>query len=155
MSQKRRVKRRPGDVIAVPLGSGRLAFGLVLEERLVAFFDGEAGVGAEPPLEELVRWPVAFRVWVMNQPIKDGSWPVIGRAPIPTELRELPSFFKQDAISKKVTITRTGAEERTPEPGEAESLEPAAVWSANHIEDRLRDHLAGRPNVWRESLRLK
>jgi hypothetical protein len=29
------------------------------------------------------------------------------------------------------------------------------VWAAEHVEDRLRDHYAGRPNQWVESLRIE
>jgi len=38
---------------------------------------------------------------------------------------------------------------------ECEGLERCAVWEPEHVEDRLRDHFAGKPNVWVESLRLK
>jgi len=34
-------------------------------------------------------------------------------------------------------------------------LERAAVWGPSHVEDRLRDHYAGRKNKWVESLRIK
>jgi hypothetical protein len=156
MARRRKVRRTPGDVVAVPLGDGRRGFGLVLEGPLVAFFSFAAPQGAEPPVDEIVRAPVAFRIWVMNRPISGGEWPVVGHvAEIPPALREPPWFFKQDLITGKLTVGRTGAEELPPEPGQVDRLERAAVWSANHVVDRLVDHLAGRPNVWVESLRPK
>jgi hypothetical protein len=36
-----------------------------------------------------------------------------------------------------------------------EGLEPAAVWDATHVAERLRDHYAGQPNVYLERMRLQ
>lgn len=121
----------------------------------MAFFDVSSDAGALPSVEEIVRYPVAFRVWVMNQPLVDGLWPVLGTVTVSEEQRAQPWFFKQDPISGKVTVGRTGTEERTPELGEVDRLERAAVWSTSHIVDRLRDHFAGNPNKWVESTRPK
>jgi hypothetical protein len=37
--------------------------------------------------------------------------------------------------------------------GECTSLERAAVWDTEHIEDRLEDYFNGRENKWVESLK--
>lgn len=37
--------------------------------------------------------------------------------------------------------------------GHARDRRGVLVWSPEHVEDRLRDHFAGRPNKWEESLR--
>jgi Immunity protein 26 len=156
MSRKRKTKRVAGSVVAIPLSdSDQVGFGLVLEEPLMAFFDVSAKAGHEPSLREIASYPVAFRIWVMNQPVVDGLWPVLGKMDVPEELAVAPWFFKQDPISGKITIGKTGSEERSPEPGQLVGLERAAVWSAVHVVDRLRDHLANRPNKWVESMRLK
>jgi hypothetical protein len=34
------------------------------------------------------------------------------------------------------------------------ALERTAVWSAEHVEDRVRDEYSGRENKWLQSLRL-
>jgi len=39
VNRKRRVRRKVGDVVSIPLGDNRVAFGWVLEEPLFAFFD--------------------------------------------------------------------------------------------------------------------
>lgn len=157
MARRRKVRRVVGDVVAIPIGDGaRRGFGMVLQEPLIAFFDCSSKVGEEPSIERIVRTPVAFRVCVMNRPIEDGTWPVIGRVEtVPAELLVEPWFFKQDPISGLITMTRTGEEEVPAEAEQIESLERAAVWSPEHISDRLQDHFAGRPNKWVESLRLK
>lgn len=156
MSRRRKTQRIVGEVVAIPLAeSEQVGFGLVLEEPLMAFFNLSAKRGAVPSVEEILRSPVAFRIWVMNQPIVDGQWPVLGKVDVPAELTIAPLFFKQDAISGKITVGRTGAEERLPEPGQLDTLERAAVWSAGHVVDRLQDHFAGKPNRWVASMRPK
>jgi len=156
MSRKPKVRRTAGDVVAIPLGEGNdVGFGLVLDEPLVVFFDLRVNAEEAPPVEEIVRSPVAFRIWVMNKPIVDGTWPVIGRVSLSEPMKTKPWFFKQDPLSGEITIGRTGHEEFPAEPGQAERLERAAVWSAEHVVDRLKDCFSGRPNKWVESLRCK
>jgi hypothetical protein len=38
---------------------------------------------------------------------------------------------------------------------EVKGLERAAVWEADHIEDRLTDYIDGKENKWVKSLELK
>ncbi|MDX2053373.1 MAG: immunity 26/phosphotriesterase HocA family protein [Polyangiaceae bacterium] len=156
MSRRRKIPRVAGELVAIPLADGeRVGFGLVLEEPLMAFFDLSAKRDSMPSVEEIIRSPVAFKIWVMNQPIVDGLWPVLGKADVPPDLAVAPWFFKQDAISGKITVGRTGAEELQPMPGQLDALERAAVWSASHVVDRLQDHFAGKPNKWVISMRPK
>src|SRR6185312_11585746 len=101
-----------GDVVAVPLGDGvRTGFGLVLDDPLVAFLDVCAKGQDFPSLDAIVRSPVAFKIWTMRAPIRDGSWPILGRVEVPADLLVPTWFFKKDRISGKVTIGRSGAEE--------------------------------------------
>ncbi|MBK8252950.1 MAG: immunity 26/phosphotriesterase HocA family protein [Polyangiaceae bacterium] len=152
----RRGRWRVGDVVAIPLGeSGQVGFGLVLKAPLMAFFDASVPTGREPSAEQILRYPVAFKIWVMRKPLVSGEWPRLGSVEVPDALMEEPWFFMQDALNGKITITKTGAEQFPPEPGQVDNLECAAVWSACHVVDRLQDHFAGRPNKWVESARPK
>jgi hypothetical protein len=155
MNRKRRVRRTIGDVVEVPLGDEELGFALVLDEPLIAFFDLHCRRDSVPAVADIVRSALAFRIWVMNRAITHGVWPVIGHVSVPQAVLEPPWFFKQDPISKEVTVTKTGAEEIPPAPGQVDVLERAAVWDPEHVVDRLQDHFAGRPNKWVESLKLR
>jgi len=144
MKRKASVRRKIGNVVSVPLGNGRFGFGWVLKEPLVAFFDFSSDNPA-PPVAEVIRKPVAFRICVMKVALTS-TWPVIGHADIPVELQEEPWFFMQDDISGALSITRDGDERVPADLEQCESLECAAAWSACHVEQRLRDHFAGVPN---------
>jgi hypothetical protein len=158
-SRPQRVRRTEGSILKVPLGAGKVAYGLVLREPVVAFFDRECEEGDVPPPEALLDTPVAFRLMVMNHAITQGRWPVVGRIPVPDALKIPPPFCKQDEITGRLSIYHEVEPlaphyERHGTLEECRSLETAAVWDPEHVEDRLRDHFAGRPNIWVEQLRI-
>jgi hypothetical protein len=141
----------PGDVVLIDLGDGASAFARVLEEPLMAFY-GARYEGA-PRLNETVVAPVIFKVCVMNHAVTSGRWRVVGHVPLTEDLLDPPVFFKQDPVTGLLSTTTDGSDESPASLEEVVNLERAAVWDPEHVEDRLRDHFAGRTNKWVESLR--
>jgi hypothetical protein len=140
-----------GDIVSIPLGQDRYAFGWVLEEPLVAIFDYLSTESA-PPVDLVARHNVAFKIWVMNHAFTKGTWPTIGHKELGDAEREKPYFFKQDPISGSLSITRDGSEETPASQEEVIGLECAAVWEPSHVIDRINDYFAGVPNRWVTSL---
>jgi hypothetical protein len=92
----------------------------------------------------------------MNYAVTDGEWPVIGNVLLTPELQQRPRFFKQDPISKQLSISFSGGGDEQPASLEqCQSLESAAVWEPRHVVERLKDHFARRPNMWVERLKAK
>jgi hypothetical protein len=156
---KKKIRRREGQVVKIDLGATK-SFARVLEEPLFAFYDREYDLENEPHIDDICSLPIAFKIWVMNYAITRGLWEVIGCKPLEVELNVPPKFFKQDAISGKLSIYQpthslAPSSERPATFDEVKGLESAAVWDPQHVEDRLRDHFAHRPNRWVESLKLK
>lgn len=153
----KRVRRRLGDIVRIDLGQGGHSYGQVADEPLLVFFD--AVFTEAPPPEQAVKLPVLFRIWVNNDAVQKGVWAVVGNRPLATENAVEPYFYKQDAISGALSVYHSSyvdtGWERPASEAECEGLECAAVWEAEHVEDRLRDHFAGRPNAWLESLRIE
>jgi hypothetical protein len=157
-SRPKRARRRPGQFVEIDIGGGQRAFGRVLREPLFAFYGYNSPRGVGPDLAMLAGQPVAFRLMVMNHAVTRGRWPLLGAMPLTPELMASPDFFKQDAISGRLTIYNDDLAptfERPATRAECEGLERAAVWEPEHVEDRLRDHFAARPNKWVDSLRLR
>ena len=150
---KRKVRWKVGDVVSIPLSGGQHGYAWMMESPLMAFFDYRSF--APVPVEELVKKPIAFKIWVMRHTVTDGLWPVVGHASVPATLLEPPEFFKQDPLNGKLSITHDGGDERPATLEECQHLECAAVWEPRHVVDRLEDHFAGRKNRWVESLRPK
>lgn len=155
MQHGSKVRRREGDLLKIDLGNGRYSYAQVAPEPLVVFFDRVSA--DELPVEDLIRLPVLFRLWVANHAVTRGRWPVIGRGELGPERREEPFFYKQDVTGRLALYHSTFAAtnwERAANLVECAGLEAAAVWEPEHVEDRLRDHFAGQPNRWVESLRI-
>ena len=146
----KRQKALEGAFVKISLGDKKYAYGRILKEPLYAFYDGEAE--GDLPLLEIQSKPILFRVWVMNKAVTSGRWEIVGVAPLEEDLKVEPRFFKFDRVGKKLNIYyRQQESPATWE--ECKDLECAAVWSAEHVEDRLRDCFLGRPNKWVEALK--
>jgi hypothetical protein len=155
---QKRTRRVAGQVVEIDLGNGFNAYGRVLEEPLFAFYEEYRPNDLHTELAEILGWRVAFRIWVMNYAITKGRWRVIGSRPLSSEELHKPEFFKQDPINGQLSIyddNKAPSYERPAIFAECEHLECAAVWDPTHVEDRLRDHIAGKPNRWTNSLRIK
>lgn len=152
----KKVRRREGDLLAIHLGDGRRSYAQVAAEPLIIFFDGD--FENELSAGEVSNLPVLFRLWVANHAVTCGRWPVIGQGTLAPENQEEPFFYKQDAITGNLALYHSSFAqtnwERLASLSECETLECAAVWEPEHVEDRLRDYYAGRPNRWIESLRI-
>ena len=133
---------KKGALLCIKLGEGREVVAQMLNSPEMAFFD------PNNPKE------VLFRLWVMHSAYSTGRWKLIGEDVVPPELESSIPRFKIDSISGSISINQD-AVDRPAEPEECEGLERAAVWSANHIEDRLNDFIDGVPNKWVESLAFK
>ena len=156
------IRIKPGLVVAVSLQDGRTAFGRLLVEPLVEFFDFVSESESSPlPVDELRMKSILFRINVMNAAVTEKRWPIIGAIPLTAQEISRPErFFKQDPLSGRLTVSiQTGdssSEREMPAtPDDCYGLERDAVWSATHVEDRLVDHFNGVSNKWVESLKLK
>lgn len=145
--------------MVIPLGHGQ--FGLARDLGTeVEFYDRLAAEDESVNPTDLDGYSVAFRVPVMDSAFKRGGrWRVIGRHPLRDDESPDTRRFKQDAITGELSIYWEDSVRGTwhEEPAtleECADLERSAVWNANHIEDRLRDHFAGRPNIWVGSLAI-
>ena len=145
-------RRLIGSVHAVPLAGSVFAFCIALPEADFAFFD-HLSHKAELP-EHLLKTSTLFRVAVHKSAWSRGRWPRVGLLTVPPELLAPVPTFMRDALKPDEysiylngTITRATREECL-------GLERTAVWDPEHVESRLSDHFAGRPNVWVQQLAL-
>ena len=146
-------KRVMGDFVKIKLDEKQHTYARVLAGPLFAFYD--ALTDKELSLEQIKARPTLFKIWVMNRAVTTSRWEIVGNAPLEKELLEEPYFFKKDALNpQKLSLYHEG-KERPATLEECKNLECAAVWDAEHVEDRLRDHYAGKSNKWLESMSLK
>lgn len=149
--QKLRQRRKEGSFVKIPLGQGKFGYGRVLEEPLFAFYSIVSETCID--LDKIVSSPILFKINVMNYAITKGVWEIIGFKPLESQLQERVNFFRVDALSGELFVY-TYDRERPATHSECIGMERLAVWDPEHVEDRLRDHIAGLPNKWVESLKL-
>ena len=148
----RRARRpRPGDVVRLDLGDGSHTYGRVLVRPFLAVYDARTDEPLAPA--DIIARPVLFTVGVFDREV--GRWEVVGRVPLrPGEL-EVPDLFRQDIITGACKLVDLAGNTRPATIEECEGRERESVWFAEHLVERIRDHYAGRPNVWVEQQRVK
>jgi len=160
--EKSRRNRCPGRVVRVDLGDGRCAYGRQLLSVQVEFYDYVSEPDHAVDLLDVVQLPVAFTTAVMNNAFRrNGRWELLDVVTL--SRKEQASVYRHaqvDSISGRLSVywvdPAAGTSGKTPATlAECLTLEPSAVWDPEHVEDRLRDHFAGRPNRWLESLRKR
>jgi len=137
------MKRNIGDIVKIPLGDGTHTYARVLRDASFAIYDSR--VTEEVPIEKVINRPVLFFVAVMDHAVKKGRWPIVGHFPLKDQLQPPPMFI-QEPLSKNTFSVYENGHIRPATREECIGLERASVWEPEHVEDRLRDHYAGRKN---------
>ncbi len=153
MTQGKKQRRVVGAVLQVPLGDGSHVYAQTLAEADFAFFDHRSDRSVSVP--EVVVMPVLFRVAVHKSAWVDGRWPRVGAADVRPDLTKPTARFIQDPLHPSRFQIYVAGEIREASKQECVGLERCAVWDPQHVEDRLRDHYAGRTCRWVESLRIR
>lgn len=143
-------QRTVGAIIELDLADGHYAYGRILADASFGFYDLYT-VERVRDLEQIITRPILFIVAVNNGAVNAGRWVKIGKRPLPAALQQLPLKFIQDPLNldrfelyDPLTGSITPALKE-----ECAGLERCAVWDPSHVEERLRDYHAGRPNRYR------
>jgi hypothetical protein len=109
---------------------------------------GEIGDARPDPLFVVMVIKGAFSAGRWGKPIH-----LLPESAIP----RIPLFFTQSVTNRRdCTIVDHEARRKVrATPQECIGLEREAVWSPEHVEARLEDYCAGRPNIYAESLKPK
>lgn len=152
-----------GSILRVLLPSGRTAYGVMLEPRpYMAFYaaddadEADQDTAPPDPARLAEQFPL-FIVAAYKSAYAAGGWGTpVGRLQTDA-LPPIPDLFRQDALNPAncVIIDASEVHVRKATPQECTGLERNAVWEASHIESRLDDAYAGRPNDFVESLKVK
>lgn len=122
----------------------------------VAFFDYKSN---EPlyDLEKLNHVNILFIVEVYDSVITKGRWRIVGNLPIREELKVPPLKFIQDRLNPNFFELYDPITGKTfpAKRDDCKGLERAAVWEAEHVEERLLDHYEGRENKWVKKMSIK
>jgi hypothetical protein len=146
----------PGSIFKIELPCKKIAYGRILEKANYAFYNYFTD-NVEKDVSRIANSDVLFIVAVVKGAITSGRWEKIAKDDIPTALQVLPMKFIQNIKNPEIIElydTNTGKISRSSYE-ECLGLDAASVWEAEHVEERLCDYLAGRPNESAESLKLQ
>lgn len=144
--------QQPGTVVRIELGDDSHTYARLLGGFWTAIYDART---SEPmALDTLVNRPVLFTLAVMYTALE--RWSVVDHIPLGDGELPVPDRFQQDP-SDLTNISRIDAQDQVHKATfeEVEDLERASIWLAEDVEQRIRDHYAGRPNPKREEQRAK
>ena len=151
---KQRISK--GSIHEINIDNEYFIYTQVLENASYAFFDFNTK-DSLADLKVLNDVSILFIIAVYDSVVKSGHWLKVGKLPIREELKNLPLKFIQDSINPTnfdLYNPNTGEITKATK-NECLGLECAAVWAANHVESRIRDHYNGVPNAELESLKIK
>ena len=158
MEQKKRRRRiKQGDVYCIDLGDSVYGYCIALLSPIAGFYDLRT-TNLEQDLDFITSHPILFKVPIMKYSYKSDDWHYIGNVELNNDLRKTVYFFKQDPINQSISICYVDADKYTEIPAtyeDVKDLERAAVWEPEHVEERLRDHFNGVPNISVEIFRPK
>jgi hypothetical protein len=139
-------QRTPGSIVEINIDNQYFVYAQILKEGLVVF-DLKTTKQLDD-LNTLLNAPILFFLAVYRDVITTGIWLKIGKLDIRKELEIVPMQFIQDALDSKVfRLYDPNTGEITPSTKEeCKGLESASVWEASHVEERIRDHYAGKVN---------
>jgi hypothetical protein len=135
----------PGSILRVDLDHQWHSYARILARTRIAFHDCRVSAPEEDPLA-IVKTPVLFVLAVGGRASK-GHWPKVGYVPLETAPIPMPEQFMQDIGTGACQIVDEAFNTRPAKPEECIALERVAVWDPVHVEERIRDHYAGRPNA--------
>ena len=151
MSTRRKPKE--GTILRISLGNESFAFARVLPNFQMAFYAGRTSQ-ADDSSPAAPGSDVLWKLTVMKSAFTSDRWPVVGHRPLEAALAAPVEYFMRDSLTGRYSIYRSSdGNIRESTYVECKSLEAMAVWEIEHVEDRLRDHFAGRSNVWAEQLK--
>lgn len=143
----------PGAVLRIDLDERRHTYARMLSDRpYLAIYDSVTE--ANLAVEEVVARPMLFVLAVSHRAYQ--RWPKVGEVPLARAPAAIPEFFMQDMFNpRQCQIMDYQGNARPASPEECVGLERAAVWHPEHVEQRLRDHLAGRENAHLAYMQVK
>jgi hypothetical protein len=151
---KKGIRQKPGQFLKIPLGDGTFAYCQMVSKTDHAFFDYRDD-GVSPIIEKILQSKMIFKCTVDSYVINKGYWEIIDRLPVKEEHLIDQDLFSYNSFTNTYQIFKDGIGDVPATWEEVQNLEVFASWGYYSVEQRLRDHFAGRPNHDVECFRAK
>jgi len=147
---------KKGNMAAIPINEKQYTFGRIISFPFMEFYnyilEKEDIDNFDPSL--LLKNKPIFTVLIHKSCVSKKHWKIIGFND--TNLPEVPPVFIQDAFNPsdiKILQGTTSLVKARFE--DVRNMERQAIWESDHIEQRIKDHIEGKPNITYEFFRAK
>jgi hypothetical protein len=133
-------KRILGSILNIDLGNGYHSYARILKNAEYAFYDIKTNIDIE--VDEIISKPILFILSVYDDVITNGRWEIVGEKPLESSFDALPMNYIQDPIDPnkfQIYDPNTG-EMFDAQKEDCIGLGEAAVWDAEHVEERIRKY---------------
>lgn len=145
VTKKKRIRRKPGQILRIPLGNGVFAYGQTRTISGCIFFDyKDDGIATDPQF--VIKQPVIFQIGIDDYAIRDQLWEVIAVLPVNPEFDQSKRAFTYNSDTNEYYIWEKGKDQIPATPEDIKGLEAIASWGHRSAEQRLIDYFEGRPN---------
>lgn len=145
-----------GSIIEIPIEGKYFVYAQILGKAGYAFFDFKT-IEKLKDITYLRSAKILFVLGVYDDVITQGLWKKVGKLEVRKDLEVQPMqyiYHKGENPEYEIYNPNTGEIRRSTKE-QVKGLECAAVWEANHVEDRIRDHYLGVPCIWMEGMSVK
>ncbi|PUV26311.1 Imm26 family immunity protein [Sphingobacterium athyrii] len=129
-------------------------FGRIIEGYIFVFFDFQSSK-EDIDLDMLLEQNILFSIHVGWAAITSKRWKVLAIKPLEEKFRAVVPFFVQEIGNDDLCWIDYNGERIQVSKIECIGFERLATWNAIHVEQRIRDHYDGKPNMYLLGLRLR
>lgn len=129
-------------------------FGRIIEGYIFVFFDFQSSK-EDIDLDMLLEQNILFSIHVGWAAITSKRWKVLAIKPLEEKFRAVVPFFVQEIGNDDLCWIDYDGERIQVSKIECIGLERLATWNAIHVEQRIRDHYDGKPNLYLLGLELR
>lgn len=136
-----------GSILEINIDNEYNVYAQILNEAGYAFFDYKSSNSLND-FSLLQKSPVLFIIGVYDDVITQGRWLKVGKMELRDDLKVQPMQFIHDQLKPgKFELYDPNTGDIKPSTKEeCKGLECASVWEGEEVEERIRDHYAGRLN---------
>jgi len=148
------IRQKPGQVLRIPLGDGTYGYCQMVDKTKHVFFDFKDN-GANTNIDDFLKSERIFKCVVDSYIINKGFWEILDVFPISEKHLIFEPRFSYNPFSKTYQIFKDGIGDVPARWEEVQDMEPFCSWGHKAVEQRLKDHFAGRPCYFIEKDRNK
>jgi hypothetical protein len=138
------IRKKIGQLYKIPLGDLIFSYGQVVTSVDHVFFD-YLDQGNATDYDKILSSPVIFRCTVDRYVLAKGYWEILGVFPVNPTYQKYEELFSYNSFTKTYQIFKDGKGFVPATWEEIQDMEPFASWQHKAVEQRLKDHFAGRP----------